>query len=107
MAYIACKILWESGFINNVSAEDGVKEINFNRLKLKVIRSYKKDEKITTHFAPSKDEDVSLFRKKIQIRGSHIINRKKLQRTQIKKQQTISRRDSIRKSSQNRNARTV
>ena len=35
-----------------------MQDLNLNQLKLKVNDSYKKDEKLTTYFEPSNDEEV-------------------------------------------------
>ena len=58
MAYIRYDKLWRSEFYNNVFAKDKVQDIHLNQLKLKVNDTYQKDEKITTSFKPSHDEDV-------------------------------------------------
>ena len=43
--------------LNNVSAEDGVPDININQLELKTNDTFKKDEKLTTKFEAGIDED--------------------------------------------------
>ena len=58
MAYIYYNKLWESEFDGIVSERDKLQDLNINQLKLKVHDSYKKDEKITTNFEPSNNEDV-------------------------------------------------
>ena len=45
MAYITFDKLWRSEFYNNVSSKDGVQDINFNQLKLKVNDTFKKKKK--------------------------------------------------------------
>ena len=58
---MACKSYnksWETEFLVDVCTKDRVQDNNFNQLKLKVNDSYKKDERLTTNFEPSKDEDV-------------------------------------------------
>ena len=50
--------MWRSELFNDVSAKDRVQDINLNQLKLKVNDTCKKDEKVTTKFKPSHDEDV-------------------------------------------------
>ena len=50
MAFISYAKLWRSDVDNNVSAENGVLDINLNFLKLKVKCFCKKTEKITTNF---------------------------------------------------------
>ena len=50
MAYISYNKLWESEFDNIISKRDKLQDLNTNHLKLKVHDTYKKDEKITTHF---------------------------------------------------------
>ena len=59
MAYMSYDKLWRSEFYNNVSAKDGVQDINFNQLKLKINDSYKKDEKRKTKFEASNPENVT------------------------------------------------
>ena len=82
-----------------------MQDINPNQLKLKVNDSSEKDEKTTTHFETSHDEDVlkkSLSRYEfIKNRGSDLIYGKRLQRIQITQQQLICRRGFDCKSSQN------
>ena len=56
MAYDGYDTLWRSDFYNNVTAKDRTQDLN--HLKLKVIDTYKKDEKITTNFEPTDDTDV-------------------------------------------------
>ena len=58
MAYISYNKLWESEFDGIVSKRDKLQDLNINQLKLEVHDTYKKDEKITTNFEPSKNEDV-------------------------------------------------
>ena len=58
MAYIRYYKIWRSEFNNNVPAKGRVQDIILNPLKLKVNDTYKKDEKLTTSFEPSNDEDV-------------------------------------------------
>ena len=58
MAHISFDKLWRGEFYINVSAKYRMQGINFNQLQLKVNDSLKKDEKITTNFEPSDDEDV-------------------------------------------------
>ena len=41
-----------------VSAKDRVQDINVNQLKLKANDTLKKEEKKTTNFEPSNDEDI-------------------------------------------------
>ena len=56
MAYDGYDTLWRSEFFNNVTAKDRTQDLN--HLELKVIGTYKKDEKITTNFEPTDDTDV-------------------------------------------------
>ena len=58
MAYISYNKLWESEFDGIVSKRDKLKDLNNNQLKLEVHDTYKKDEKLTTNFKPSNNEDV-------------------------------------------------
>ena len=58
MAYISYDKLSESEFDNIVSKKEKVKDINLNQLKLEVHDTYKKDEKLTTNFEPTDNEDV-------------------------------------------------
>ena len=58
MAYISYNKLWESEFHGIVSKRDKLQDLNINQLKLEVHDTYKKDEKITTTFEPSNNEDV-------------------------------------------------
>ena len=58
MAYISCKILWQSEFDNIVSRKDKMQDLNINQIKLEVHDNYEEDEKITKTFEPGNDEDV-------------------------------------------------
>ena len=58
MASISYNKLWESEFDGIVSKRDKLQDLNINQLKLEVYDTYKKDEKITTNFAPIDNEDV-------------------------------------------------
>ena len=58
MAYISYNKLWESEFDGIVSKRDKLQDLNINNLKLEVLDTYKKDEKITTDFKPIDNEDV-------------------------------------------------
>ena len=58
MAYVSYNKLWESQFDNIVSKRDKLQDLNINQLKLEVLDTYKKDEKITTNFEPTDDSDV-------------------------------------------------
>ena len=58
MAYITYNKLWESEFDGIVSKRDKLQDLNINQLKLEVHVTYKKDEKITTNFELTNDEDV-------------------------------------------------
>ena len=58
MAYISYNKLWESEFDGIVSKRDKLQDLNINNLKLEVLDTYKKDEKITTNFEPNDNEDV-------------------------------------------------
>ena len=58
MAYISYNKLWESEFDGIGSKRDKLQDLNINRLKLEVHDTYKKDEKLTTNFEPSNNEDV-------------------------------------------------
>ena len=58
MAYISFNKLWESEFDNIVSKRDKLQDLNINNLKLEVLDTYKKDEKLTTNFEPVNDSDV-------------------------------------------------
>ena len=58
MAYISYNKLWESEFDGIVSKRDKLQDANINNLKLQVLDTYKKDEKLTTNFEPVDDSDV-------------------------------------------------
>ena len=58
MAYIRYNKLWESELDGVVSKRDKLQDLNTNQLKLELHDSYKKDEKLTTTFAPKHTEDV-------------------------------------------------
>ena len=58
MAYISYNKLWESEFDGIVSKKDKLQDLNINNLKLEVLDTYKKDEKLTTNFEPVNDSDV-------------------------------------------------
>ena len=80
MAYISYNKLWESEFDGIVSKRDKLQDLNINNLKLEVLDTYKKDEKLTTNFEPVDDLDVInkgyLDSKLIKING-HISNLEK------------------------------
>ena len=57
MAHISCKKLWESEFDGIVSKRDKVQDLNINQLRLEVLDTYKKDEKLTTKIEPNDDSD--------------------------------------------------
>ena len=56
--YVRYDKLWRSDFYNLVFAKDRVQNITLNQLKLKINDTYGRDEKKTTKFEPSNDEDV-------------------------------------------------
>ena len=58
MAYVSYNKLWESEFDGIVSKRDKLQDSNINQLKLEVLDTYKKDEKLTTNFEPDDDSDV-------------------------------------------------
>ena len=58
MAYISYNNLWESEFVGIVSKRNKLRGVNNEQLKLEVHDTYKKDEKKTTNFEPTNDEDV-------------------------------------------------
>ena len=58
MAYISYNKLWESEFDGIVSKRNKLQDLNINNLKLEVLDTYKKDEKLTTNFEPVDDSDV-------------------------------------------------
>ena len=58
MAYISYNKLWRSKLDNNVSKTEKLQDLNINQLKLELHDSYKKDEKLATHFEPIINEDV-------------------------------------------------
>ena len=58
MAYISYNKLWESEFDGIVSKRDKLQDLNINNLKLDVLDTYKKNEKLTTNFEPVDDSDV-------------------------------------------------
>ena len=58
MAYISYNKLWKSEFDGIVSKRDKLQDLNINNLKLEVLDTYKKDEKLTTNFEPVNDSDV-------------------------------------------------
>ena len=58
MAYISYNKLCESEFDGIVSKRDKLQGLNINNLKLEVLDTYKKDEKLTTHFEAIDDSDV-------------------------------------------------
>ena len=58
MAYISYNKLWESDFDGIVSKRDKLQDLNVNNLKLEVLDTYKKDEKLKTNFEPVDDSDV-------------------------------------------------
>ena len=58
MTYISYNRLWESEFDGIVSKRDKLQDSNINNLKLEVLDTYKKDEKLTTNFEPVDNSDV-------------------------------------------------
>ena len=58
MAYISYNKFWESEFDGIVSKRDKLQDLNINKLKLEVLDTYKKDEKLTTNFEPVDNKDV-------------------------------------------------
>ena len=58
MAYISYNKLWESEFDGIVSKRDKLQDLNISNLKLEVLDTYKKDEKLTTNFEPVDNKDV-------------------------------------------------
>ena len=75
MAYISYKKLSESKFDGIVSKRDKLQVLNTNQLKLEVHDTYKKDEKMTTNFEPSNNEDVinkGYLDKKLLIINGHL-----------------------------------
>ena len=58
MAYISYNKLSESEFDGIVSKRDKLQDLNINQIKLEVHDNYKKDEKLTTNFEASNNEDV-------------------------------------------------
>ena len=58
MAYISYNKLWESEFDGIVSKRDKLQDANISQLKLEVLDTFKKDEKITTNFEAVDDSDV-------------------------------------------------
>ena len=84
MAYISYNKLWESEFDGIVSKRDKLQDANISQLKLEVLDTYKKDEKITTNFEPVDDSDVIdkayLDEKLIKNKWSHFKIGKRLQR---------------------------
>ena len=58
MAYKSYNKLWESEFDGIDSKRDKLQDLNINQLKLEVHDTYKKDEKLSTHFETVAIEDV-------------------------------------------------
>ena len=58
MAYVSWNNLWERKFDGIVSKRDKLQDLNINQLKLEVLDTYKKDEKITTDFESTDNSDV-------------------------------------------------
>ena len=58
MTYISYNKLWESEFDCIGSKRDKLQDLNINQLKLEVLDTYKKDEKLTTIFERFNDSDV-------------------------------------------------
>ena len=58
MAPISYDYLWRSELHNSVSAKDKFQDMNLNQLEVEGNDIFKKDEKITTSFEPSNDENV-------------------------------------------------
>ena len=58
MAHLTYNKLWESEFDGIVSKRDKLQDLNINQLKLEVLDTYKKDEKLTTSFEPIDSSDV-------------------------------------------------
>ena len=58
MTDISYNKLWESEFDGIVSKRDKLQDSNINQLKLEVLDTYEKDEKLTTNFKPTDNLDV-------------------------------------------------
>ena len=58
MTYTSFNKLWESKFDNHVSERNKVPDFNLKKLKLEVIDTYKKHEKITKNLEPTDELDV-------------------------------------------------
>ena len=58
MAYIGSNKIWENRFDNIFSKRDKLQDLKINQLKLEVLITYKKDEKLTTNFEPTENSDV-------------------------------------------------
>ena len=58
MAYVSLDKLWRSDLYNNVFARNRVQDFDLNQLKLKVNKTYKKDEKLTAKNEAVNDEVV-------------------------------------------------
>ena len=58
MGCISYNKLWESKFDGIVSERGKRQDLNFNQLKFELHDTYKKDEIITTNFAPTDNSDV-------------------------------------------------
>ena len=84
MAYFSYKNLWESECDSIVSRRDKLQDLNNNPLELEVNETYKKDEKITTNFEPTDDQDVinkaHLNENLVKINGQLLKLKKRLQR---------------------------
>ena len=75
MAYKSNIKLWESEFDNIVSKKYKLQDMNIKQLKLEVIDTYKKGEKITTKFKAVDDEGVknkSFLAEKLIERNAHL-----------------------------------
>ena len=58
MADLSYNKFWETEFDNIVSQRDKLQDLNIYRLKLEILDTHKKDEKIITNFEPIDDSDV-------------------------------------------------
>ena len=58
MAYKSYNKVWESEFDGIVSKRDNLQDANINQLKVEVLDTYEKDEKLTTIFEPTDNSDV-------------------------------------------------
>ena len=110
MVYISYNKLLESEFDGTVSKRDILQDLNINQIKLEVLDTYKKDEKLTTDFEAVDDKAVinkAYLDEKLKKINGHIFTLKKNTTNLITIQQTKDKRYLNSKSCKNDDTNTL